>query len=188
MRVILVACLLACTLTTGCAAVVVAGAAAGGMSLHDRRSLGNQVDDASIEIKARARLRDDPEVEQQTRIQVVSYNGVVLLTGEAPTTDLRDRILAEIRAVPNIQRIVNGIRIAPPMPFGDRTTDAWITAKVKTDLIRAGLDPTRIKVVTNNRNVYLMGLVTTDEGAKATEIARMVSQVKRVIVLFEHPT
>lgn len=188
MRGLLALSLIACLATTGCAAVVVAGAAAGGMALHDRRTLGSQIDDISIELKTRARLRDDPAVNKQTHIGVVSFNGVVLLTGEAPTIELRDRVLSEVRTVPNVRRITNGIRITQPSSVGDRSTDAWITTKIKGDLLKEGLDATRVKVVTNAGNVYLMGLVTPAEGAKATEIARMVSQVQRVIVLFEYPT
>lgn len=188
MRGLLALSLVACLAMTGCAAVVVAGAAAGGMALHDRRTLGSQIDDISIGFKTRAKLRDDPDVNKRTHIGVVSFNGILLLTGEAPTVELRDRILSEVRTVPNVRRITNGIRITQPSSVGDRMTDTWITTRVKSDLLKEGLDATRVKVVTDARNVYLMGLVTAAEGAKATEIARMVPNVERVIVLFEYPT
>ncbi len=48
-----------------------------------------------------------------------------------------------------------------------------------------GFDPTRVKVVTERKTVYLMGLVTAAEADAASEQARRVTGVAKVIRLFE---
>lgn len=183
---IFLATLLAGTLQ-GCAPVIVAGAATGAAVAHDRRTLGSIVDDTSVELKATGLLDTDPNLKDQVHIDVTSVNGIVLLTGEAPTPELRDRVLATIRTIPSIRRIVNEIRIAPLSSLADRTKDAWISGEVKGHFIATkGLDPTRVKVVTANASVYLMGLVNQQEGDLATNAAADVRGVQRVVKLFEY--
>jgi len=171
----------------GCAPVIVAGAATGVAVAHDRRTLGSIVDDTSVELRATGLLDADPNFKDKVHIDVTSINGIVLLTGEAPTPELRDSVLATIRAIPSIRRIVNEIRIAPPSSLADRARDTWISGDVKARIIATkGLDPTRIKVVTADSAVYLMGLVSPEEGDLATSAAANVRGVARVVKLFEY--
>ncbi len=170
-----------------CAPVIVAGAATGAAVAHDRRTLGSIVDDTSVELRATGLLDTDPNLKDKVHIDVTSINGIVLLTGEAPTPELRDTVLATIRTIPSIRRIVNEIRVAPLSSLADRTKDTFISGEVKAHFLAAkGLDPTRIKVVTANSSVYLMGLVNQQEGDIATNAAADVRGVQRVVKLFEY--
>ena len=171
----------------GCAPVIVAGAAAGAAVVHDRRTLGSMVNDTTVELKATGILDTEPQFKGNVHVSVTSVNGIVLLTGQAPTSDLRDQVLAKIRTIPSIRRIVNEIQIAPPSTLADRARDAWITTEVKARFLATkGLDPTRVKVVTSDSSVYLMGLVKQQEGQLATNAAANVRGVARVVELFEY--
>ena len=171
----------------GCAPVIVAGAAAGAAVVHDRRTLGSMVNDTTVELKATGILDTEPQFKGKIHVSVTSVNGIVLLTGQAPTPDLRDQILAKIRTIPSIRRIINEIQIAPPSTLADRAQDTWITTEVKARFLATkGLDPTRVKVVTSDSNVYLMGLVRQQEGQLATNAAANVRGVARVVELFEY--
>ncbi|MHB8454181.1 MAG: BON domain-containing protein [Acidiferrobacterales bacterium] len=171
----------------GCAPVIVAGAATGAAVAHDRRTLGSIVDDTSVELRATGLLDADPDLKGKVHIDVTSINGIVLLTGEAPTPELRDSVLAAIRTIPSIRRIVNEIRVAPLSSLADRTKDTWISGEVKARFVATkGLDATRIKVVTADSSVYLMGLVRPEEGDLATNAAANVRGVQRVVKLFEY--
>ncbi len=171
----------------GCAPVIIAGAAAGADVAHDRRTLGSIVNDTTVELKATGRLDTDPHLKNAVNISVTSVNGIVLLTGQAPTADLRDQVLATIRTIPSIRRIVNEIQIAPLSTLADRTRDTWITGEVKSRfLVAKGLDPTRVKVVTADSSVYLLGLVNQQEAKLATNAAANVRGVVRVVELFEY--
>ncbi|HEY8553947.1 MAG TPA: BON domain-containing protein [Burkholderiales bacterium] len=171
----------------GCAPLVVAGAGTAAVAAHDRRTVGAFIDDQAIELKAATAIRTDETLAPEVHINVTSMNGIVLLTGEAPTAELRDRVLAKVREIDGIRRVVNEIRIAPPSPLSARTHDGWITAKVKTRLMHTEkIDSTRVKVVTENDVVYLMGLVTRAEGETASAAAAKVGGVARVVKLFEY--
>lgn len=171
----------------GCTPLIVAGGAGAAVVASDRRTAGAVLDDETIEIKVNSAIAGERDLKEQAHINATSLNGMVLLTGEAPTTALRDRVLALTRDIPGVRRTVNEIRIAAPSAFGDRSRDAWLTAKVKTRLANTQeLNSWYIKVVTENAAVYLLGLVRREQGALATEAARTVGGVERVVKLFEY--
>ncbi|HEC18925.1 MAG TPA: BON domain-containing protein [Gammaproteobacteria bacterium] len=173
---------------SGCAApVVVAGAAGGASVAHDERSNQAMLDDEIIETKAKDAIYQDPEMAKRIHVNVTSYNRVVLLTGEVLSRSLRDRVVNIVRNLPKVRRVHNEIRIADLTSFGSRTNDTWITSKVKAKMIATkGFDASRVKVLTENGTVFLMGLVPRDVGTQAAEIARQISGVKKVVKVFEY--
>ncbi len=175
---------------SGCTPVVVGGAATGAAVVHDRRTAGTVLEDQSIELKALTRLREDPEIREQAHINVTSYNLIVLLTGETPTEAMRQRAAEIVRGIERVRQVHNELRVAAPSSMMSRSSDTLITAKVKTALFGIkgieDFDPTRVKVVTENGTVYLMGLVRRIEADAAAEAARTVSGVQRVVKLFEY--
>lgn len=175
------------TLLQGCAALVVAGAGTTAVAANDRRTIGAQVDDQAIELKVSSAMKSDETLRREAHVNATSMNGIVLLTGETATPELRDRVLTKVREINGIRRAVNEIRIAPPSLIGSRSHDTWLTTKVKTKMIQAeNLDSSRVKVVTENDAVYLLGLVTQKEAGVATDAARSVTGVARVVKLFEY--
>jgi osmotically-inducible protein OsmY len=178
------------TLLGGCAAVVVTGAATGANAAHDRRTLGAYIDDEGIELKARLAITEDRELYSQVHVNIISVNGVVLLVGQAPTEELRMSIEELTRAIEKVRVVHNELTIAAPNSYMTRSSDSLITAKVKGSLFsikgQEGFDPTRVKVVTENGIVYLMGILFRSEAdAVATEASR-VSGVQKVVKLFEY--
>jgi osmotically-inducible protein OsmY len=172
-------------LATGCAPVIVAGAAGTALVATDRRSTGAQVDDESIELKvsqeANAHWGD------RAHISVTSYNGIVLLTGEAPDAAAKERIGAFAKSVDRARSVQNELVVAPPSPLGSRSNDTYLTSVVKTRFLEAGntFSPTHVKVVTDRRVVYLMGIVRRAEADAAARIAASTSGVERVVKVFE---
>ncbi|NIR58205.1 MAG: BON domain-containing protein [Gammaproteobacteria bacterium] len=174
---------------TGCAGAVIGGAAATVAVVHDRRTFGTLIEDQTIEFKILDHVNQDQELKERSHINVTSYNMVVLLTGQAPSPTLKERAGALAREVERVRRVYNEIEVAAPSSFTARGSDTLLTAKVKTSLFKVkapGFDPTRIKVVTDGGTVYLMGLVSKAEGRAATDQARRVGGVRRVVKLFEY--
>jgi len=183
--------LLACLLLTqlqGCAApILVAGAAGGATLASDKRSTRSMVDDQVIETKTKDKIYADAEIAKKIHINITSYNGVVLLTGETLSKSLRTHAINITRHIDNVRRVHNEIRVADLTGFSSRTNDGWITSKVKTQMLATkGFKSAQIKVTTEAGTVYIMGLVTKEAGNQAAEIARNVSGVKRVVKLFEY--
>jgi osmotically-inducible protein OsmY len=171
----------------GCAPVAVVGVAAGASAVHDRRTFGAMIDDQNIELKAKAKINNDAILKDQVHINVFSMNGIVLLTGEAATPEARDQVLTQVRSIDGVRRITNEMRISAPSGYGSRSLDALITSAVKSSmLVSPDFDPTRIKVVTENSVVYLMGLVTRAEGNQAVTLTTRIDGVTGVVKVFEY--
>jgi osmotically-inducible protein OsmY len=181
----LAAAALASLLSTGCAPLLIGGAMVGGVSVAtDRRTSGTQLEDQTIEIKAGARIRE--QFGDKVHVSVNSYNRVVLLTGEAQAEADRDALERVVSGVENVQRVLNEVGVGPASSLGSRSNDVVIAGKVKAKLIDArDLISNAFYVVVERGNVYLMGRVTEREANRATEIARQVSGVTKVVKAFE---
>jgi osmotically-inducible protein OsmY len=173
----------------GCAEVAAVGGATAISVAHDRRTAGSVLEDQDIELKALRNLVNDKDINDKTHINVTSYNQIVLMTGEAPTPELRARAEALVRKIAKVRRVHDEVVIAAPSALSSRGSDTWITAKVKTSLFKVKLphfDPTRVKVVTENGVVFLMGLVTRKEADAVVARVRQVGGVQRVVKVFEY--
>ena len=185
---LLAAALAAASLATisGCAAVAAAGIAGGAMMMTDRRSVGAQADDQTIEVKALAAVKQQVPT---ASVSVTSYNRRVLLTGRAPDEAARRRAEAAVTGLEGVRSVYNEVTIGPATSFGTDTEDATITTKVKAALLDVGLSQANVvKVVTDSGTVYLMGIVTRAEGDAVAKAASRVSGVKRVLTFFEYVT
>lgn len=173
-------------LVHGCAAVVVGGAATGVMMAEDRRKAGVYLEDQEIEIRALDRLRD-AFPGKVVSISTVSFNHQVLLVGQVPDEETRNKASEIVKAIPNVVKVYNETSISGVTSYTSETNDAAITAKVKTRLLNSDkVSPSHVKVVTEAAVVYLMGLVTRAEGEAAAEIAATTSGATRVVKLFEY--
>jgi len=174
---------------SGCAAVVVGGAAVGAAAVHDRRDYGVMLNDQEIEVRAGAALGRDKTLGEGSRIGVTSYNQKVLLTGQAETEAAATRAAELVSRLPKVERVIDEVTIGPPISMTQISEDVYLTSRAKfalTEIKLPGFDPTRVKVVTENGVVYLMGLVSQDEADAAAEQVRYVPGVQRVVKLFEY--
>lgn len=186
-RIVLLALLLpAASQITGCAVAAGAGLATGAIAATDRRTTGTFIDDQLIEFKVSNALRADEELWRQSHVNTTSFNHIVLLTGGTPSESNKARIGQIAAAVEKVRQVHNEIAIAAPSSMLARSSDTWVTSKVKTSLLsEMQMDGTRVKVVTEKGVVYLMGLVSSAEADRATDLARRVGGVERVVRLFE---
>ncbi len=186
----LLAVTLIASLLGGCAAVIVTGAATGVNAAHDRRTVGAYVDDEGIELKAMLAIHDHKELSSQIHLNIISVNGVVLLVGQAPTESMRQQVEDITRGIEKVRVVHNEMTIAAPNSYMTRSSDSLITAKVKGSLFgikgHEGFDPTRVKVVTENGIVYLMGILYRSEADSVATKASRVSGVQKVVKLFEY--
>jgi osmotically-inducible protein OsmY len=168
------------------AAIATLAVALNGCAAKDRRTLGSQIDDNSIVIRAGNALEANKTLEQKANINVYSYNGVILLTGQAPNQALVEQAGELVRPTQGAKDVQNQIRVGNPTSFTTRSRDSWISTRVKSLLVAdKEVSALNIRVITENGEVFLMGIVTEQEADKAVEIARHVNGVSRVIKAFE---
>ena len=177
--------LFASHLATGCAPLIVGGAVLGGtLVATDRRTSGAQLEDEGIELRSLNRLRE--AFVDRVHINATSYNRQVLLTGEVPTEADKQRAQEIVSRVENVRSIVNELAVLGNSTLTSRSSDALITGRVKASFVDAkDLYANAFKVVTERGTTYLLGRVTQREAQRATEIARSIPGVQRVVRVFE---
>jgi osmotically-inducible protein OsmY len=171
---------------SGCAPVLVGASAASAFSVsEDRRSSGAQLDDQSIEWRASSRLGE--RFGSKVHVNVTSYNRAALLTGEVPDERTRGEVDSLVRALPSVHGITNELVVSEPTSLGSRTSDSFVTSKIKTRFLDASrFNALQVKVVTEAGVVYLLGVVTEKEAEDAVEIARTTGGVRKVVKMFEY--
>jgi osmotically-inducible protein OsmY len=180
----LLATLLGASLLSGCAPLVVGGAVVTGMVAVDRRTSGTQLEDQAIEIKVAAAV--SKELGDRVNLNVTSYNRRVLLTGEVRNEADRSRATLLAQSQENVREVINDLAIGPPSSLSQRTKDSVTTGQVKAAFVDAkDLQASAVKVVTERGIVYLMGRVTAREAQRATDIARGIRGVVKVVRVFE---
>lgn len=169
----------------GCVEMVIGGAVMGSLAATDRRTFGAQTEDKAIVFKGESRV--SKLIGEAGHVNVNSFNRKVLLTGEVRDEAMKQAVEREIAAIENVASVVNDLEIGFPSSFASRSNDTLITGKVKAAFVDAkDLFANSIKVVTERGNVYLMGIVTDREGARAAEVASNVGGVRKVVKVFDY--
>ena len=169
---------------TACVPLMVGGAVVGTLVATDRRTSGAQLEDEGIDLRSANRIRE--ALGDRAHVNINSYNRQVLLTGEVPTAQDKQNVEQIVFKVDNVRSIVNEIAVLGNSTLGQRSSDSLLTAKVKAGLVDAkDLFAGAFKVVTERGTTYLMGRVSQREADRATEVARGVGGVQKVVRIFE---
>jgi osmotically-inducible protein OsmY len=177
--------LTASAIVSGCAALAVGGVAATAMVASDRRMTDVIATDERIEIQSGQAL--SKKFGDTVHINVTSFNKQALLTGEVPTAEVKAEAESIVTKQPDVRTVYNELVVGPNSTLPNRSNDAYITSEVKARMTAAGkFNPLHVKVVTEANTVFLMGLVTRQEGQDAAEIARTSNGVRRVVRIFEY--
>lgn len=151
-----------------------------------KRSFGTYLDDQKLESVISVNLRKTGPGLEKAHINVFCFNGVVLLTGEVPSRELRELAGETARDIAQVRQVHNQLLIQNNATFFSRTNDNWLASKVRAKVLLADIESERIKVIVENRVVYLMGLVTEQEARKVAESAANTDGVNKVVRVFEY--
>ena len=181
----LLAALVAATTLGACAPLLLGGAIVGSsIVVTDRRTSGTQVDDQGIELKGIRKVND--AIGDRGSVSVTSYNRVVLLTGTVLAEADKAAVERAAASIENVKSVVNEVAVGTAASFGNRSNDTLLTSKVKASFVDAkDVQVNAYKVVTERGIVYLLGRVTEREASRASDIARGVSGVRKVVRVFE---
>ncbi|BBP79292.1 MULTISPECIES: BON domain-containing protein [Pseudomonas] len=152
------------------------------------RTFGSKIDDSLIQTKVEVNVaKADPALEVSSHIVVTSFNGIVLLAGQTPSEELKAKAEQAAAAVQRVKKVNNELQVLQPSSFAARSNDTWLTSKIKAQMLTDNTIPgSRIKVVTENGIVYLLGLVTQQEATRATNLVQGVGGVQKIVKLFEY--
>ncbi|WP_233861859.1 BON domain-containing protein [Paraburkholderia adhaesiva] len=166
--------------------VALAGAAGGSaLVATDRRTVGSQTEDREIQVKALSDLSKN--LPDTSHINVAVFNQRVLLTGEVPDESSKQKAEALTRAIANVGSVVNELAVLPASSFSSRANDSYLEGRVKGELVAyKDISANNFKVVSERGIVYLMGLVTPDEGSIAADATSKVMGVQKVVKVYQY--
>ena len=151
------------------------------------RTPGAWIDDEVIERMAARQIDAADERLAISHINVVSHDGIVLLTGQVEGQELRDLAEQSLRNLRKIRKIHNEIQIGGAISLVARGNDNWIQTKVNAQFLAAeDVNGARIKVFVEDGIVYLIGIVPRAQADAAVAVARNVFGVQRVVKVFDY--
>ncbi|MCY1433718.1 BON domain protein [compost metagenome] len=177
-----------CLGLSGCSSVINASREAPIEDDRGTRTLGSKIDDSLIETKVAVNVaKANPDLDKNSHIVVSSFNGIVLLAGQTPRADLKATAEQAASSVQRVKKVHNELQVMAPSSLLARNNDAWLTTKIKTQMLAdSNIPGSRIKVITENGIVYLLGLVTRQEATQATSLVQSVAGVQKIVKLFEY--
>ncbi|MGF6590883.1 BON domain-containing protein [Pseudomonas sp. 2835] len=177
-----------CLSLTGCSSVLTATRDKPIEDDRGTRTFGSKIDDSLIETKVSVNVaKASPDLDKNSHIVVSSFNGIVLLAGQTPRADLKGLAEQAAGQVQRVKKVHNELQVLPPSSILARNNDAWLTTKIKTQMLTdSNIPGSRIKVITENGIVYMLGLLTQQEASRATNLVQGVSGVQKIVKLFEY--
>ncbi|MCY1429368.1 BON domain protein [compost metagenome] len=177
-----------CLSLSGCSSVLTATRDKPIEDDRGTRTFGSKIDDSLIETKVAVNVaKASPDLDKNSHIVVSSFNGIVLLAGQTPRADLKSMAEQAAGQVQRVKKVHNELQVLPPSSILARNNDAWLTTKIKTQMLTDNNIPgSRIKVITENGIVYMLGLLTQQEATRATNLVQGVSGVQKIVKLFEY--
>ncbi|MDO8345319.1 MAG: BON domain-containing protein [Cellvibrio sp.] len=171
---------------TGCAKIITVTTSEPIQISTNKRTLGTKINDQQLETIARVNLNKASKQLEDAHINIDSFNGLVLLTGQVPNDQLRNLAGDTVGKINSVRQVHNELTAGAPTTFQERSKDSWITTKIKTKLITSSIQSRRILILTEAQTVFLMGLVSRYEADRITKVAQNTSGVKQVVKVFEY--
>jgi osmotically-inducible protein OsmY len=152
-----------------------------------KRTFGTYVDDQRLQSIIEVNLRKADARLAKAHINVMVFNGVVLLTGEVPSNELRLLAGETARSINKVRQVHNELAVQGNSTAFSRSNDNWIATKLRSKLLaNRDIESDRVKTVVENRVVFLMGLLTREEANIASNIAASVKGVEKVVRVIEY--
>lgn len=162
-------------------------AVTGAQAVYNRRTIQNSLNDNYITMRSNQVIYVETKRYKDTHVSIATFNNMVLLTGQTPKATEKDEIEQIVKKISKSKEIYNQITVAQPVPTLIRLSDTWITSKIKATLIATNeIDPSQIKVVTENGTVYLLGILPPKEAEIAVNVARTTAGVQNVVKVFSY--
>lgn len=174
------------TTLAGCAKIITVTTSEPIQISSNKRTFGTKINDQQLETYSRVNLYKASTQLEDAHINIDSFNGIVLLTGQVPNEDLRNLAGDTVVKINSIRQVHNELTTRSPTDFQARSMDSWITTKIKTKLVASSIQSRRIRIITEARTVFLMGLVSRYEADRITDVAKNTDGVQQVVKVFEY--
>lgn len=186
-KMIAVSVLSATLLISGCSSFIAAnsGTEPVGVASSDR-TWGQIFTDNSIERTASINLyKLDPRF-KLSRVNINCFFGVVLLTGQVPDAALKKLAGDNVKAMADVKAVQNYLTVGDEVGYDQIVQDGITTATVRKNfLLLKGFKDSRVKVVTENNVVYLMGKLPKSDVDWLLDTLQRTPNIARIVTLID---
>lgn len=182
----LIALLMAIIALHGCAKIIEITTSEPIQISNNKRTLGTKINDSHLETIARVNINKASKDFANARVNIDSFNGILLLTGQVPSEELRQLAGNTVTQINTVRQVHNELTVGAPSRFPLHSKDAWISTKLKSKLVLSSVQSRRIRIITEAQTIYLMGLVSRHEAERITEAARTTHGARQVVKVFEY--
>jgi osmotically-inducible protein OsmY len=186
-QVAMISVLSATVLLSGCSTFLAAntGTAPVGIESSDR-SWGQAIIDNSIERTASINLyKLDPRF-KLSRVNIVCFHGVVLLTGQVPDANLKNLAQDNVKSMADVKAVQNYLTVGDEIGYAQIVQDGLTTANVRKNfMLLKGFKDSRVKVVTENNVVYLMGKLPKSDVDWLLDTLQSTPNIAKIVSLID---
>lgn len=174
-------------LVSGCSTFIAAnsGTQPVGVESSDR-SFGQIITDNSIARTATINLyKLDPRF-KMSRVNITSFHSVVLLTGQVPDVNLKQLAEDNLKAMSDVRAVQNYLTVGDEIGYAQIVQDGITTANVRKNfLLLKGFKDSRVKVVTENNVVYLMGKLPQSDVQWLINTLQRTPNIAKIVSLID---
>ena len=156
---------------------------------QERRTPGDLIDDNALEFVIEREIKASDEGFKGAHLVTTVYDGLVLLLGEVPSADLKEKATRVTESLYKVDpdKVHNYLVVGGPISLLARTNDSYLSGKVKTRLLAAPDVPAgKVKVVTENGVVYLLGKITPSDADLVVAETQKTYGVQKIVKVFDY--
>lgn len=173
---------------SGCASFISSGTGSAPVGTESgARSLGQVFIDSSIERTAKINLYKLDSRFKQSRINIESFHGNVLLTGQVPDAHLKQLAEDNVRAMSDVKTVHNYIAVGNQIGYSTIMQDTTVTANTRGLIMKAVVvSDSKVRIHTENGVLYVMGRLNTAEINDLNQVLQQVGNVSKIITLIDN--
>lgn len=175
--------LICSSLLTGCVGPILSGAE----MVYERYELKQTWQDAQLVSQGNKILQRNRGALRKCHVVLTAFNRDLVLIGQVPSGELKAFVARLMKPLTNKRRLFNELTIGAPTGQLQRVQDAWITTKVRSQMLLDNrVNQKKFKVVTEDSVVYVLGDVKQSQANVVVSIARNTKGVRKVVRVFRY--
>ena len=173
---------------SGCASFISSGTGTAPVGTESgARSLGQVFIDNSIERTAKINLYKLDSRFKQSRVNIESFHGNVLLTGQVPDAHLKQLAEDNVRAMSDVKTIHNYITVGNQISYSTIMQDTTVTANTRGLIMKAVVvSDSKVRIHTEDGILYVMGRLNQAEINDLNQVLQQVGNVTKIITLIDN--
>jgi len=173
---------------SGCASFISSGTGSAPVGTESgARSLGQVFIDSSIERTAKINLYKLDSRFKQSRVNIESFHGNVLLTGQVPDAHLKQLAEDNVRAMSDVKTVHNYIAVGNQIGYSTIMQDTTVTANTRGLIMKAVVvSDSKVRIHTEDGVLYVMGRLNTAEINDLNQVLQQVGNVTKIITLIDN--